>query len=189
MANDTALCPNCENNPLVPERLSDALKALTCPACNGSWVNGVEYFDWLNSRIARQDAGPHDDQPAWIQPGSDSPAGKLCLDCGRYMRHVAVGFDQTFHLDRCSSCGGFWFDAHEWVSLHGSGLHREAHKVFTDAWQAEVRRQAREQADQRRLTERLGRDGVDRLEEIKRWVAEHPRDVEILASLTAEARE
>ncbi len=187
MANDSALCQNCENTTLVPGHLSDALKALTCPACTGSWVNGVEYFDWLNARIARQDAGPHGEEPTLIQPDSDSPAGKLCLDCGRYMRRVAVGFGQAFHLDRCSSCGGFWFDAEEWAALRQAGLHREAHQVFTDAWQAEVRRQAREQADQQRLTERLGQDGVARLEEIQRWVAEHPRGAEIIAALTESA--
>lgn len=101
------------------------------------------------------------------------------------MRRVAVGHCQPFHLDRCTSCGGFWFDANEWESLKASGMHREAHQVFTDSWQAEVRRQSREQADQRRLTDRLGENGVAQLESLKQWVADHPHGSEILAAITA----
>lgn len=103
------------------------------------------------------------------------------------MRRVAVGYGKPFHLDRCTSCGGFWFDANEWASLESAGLHREAHQVFTDSWQAEVRRQSREEADQRRLTDRLGKDGVAQLESLKLWIAEHPRGNEILAALSENA--
>ena len=100
------------------------------------------------------------------------------------MRRVAVGHGKAFYLDRCTSCGGFWFDANEWAEMKASGLHREAHQVFTDSWQAEVRRQSRDAADQRRLNERLGEEGVAQIESLKQWISEHPRGNEILAAFT-----
>ncbi len=164
----------------------DGLKAMSCPSCKGNWVNGTDYFDWLDAKWqhAAAQTTTTDEHP-FAAPRPDSDAGKLCLDCGRFMRRVAVGHGKTYHLDRCTSCGGFWFDAQEWESLRASGLHREAHQVFTDAWQAEVRREARKDIAERRLTQRLGVEGLARLNEIKSWVAGHPRGAEIIASLTA----
>lgn len=181
MAKNIHNCPVCEAAPLEPGQLAEGLDAWCCAKCGGHWVRGTRYFEWLKSRKLEE---PREDAGLGEAPKSDSEAGKLCIDCGRYMRRVAVGHGKSFFLDRCTSCGGFWFDAHEWASLQASGMHREAHQVFTDSWQAEVRRQAREQADKRRQTERLGAEGVEQIEAIKQWVAEHPRGDEILAMLT-----
>lgn len=184
MANDNPTCPVCEGVKLEPAKLAEGLKSLACPSCGGGWINGVEYFDWLSARVSKT-ASADDPALTLTRTATDSDAGKLCLDCGRFMRRVAVGHGQGFHLDRCTSCGGFWFDAREWESLQASGLHNQAHQVFTDSWQAEVRRQASELAEQRRLNERLGEQGVQQLEQIKQWLTEHPRGNEILAALTA----
>lgn len=182
MAKNIHNCPVCESTQLEPGTLADGLEAWVCPSCNGNWVKGTKYFDWLKTQTAKRDSA--DDARLAPMTSSDSKAGKFCIDCGKYMRRVAVGHGTTFHLDRCTSCGGFWFDANEWASLRSTGLHHEAHQVFTDSWQAEVRRQSREAADQARLTQRLGQDGVEQLEALKRWIAEHPRGSEILAALT-----
>ena len=183
MAKNIHKCPVCETTALEPGQLADGLEALACPDCGGHWVRGTRYFAWLETRSNR-DVQAQEGAELASAPKSDSQAGKLCIDCGRYMRRVAVGHGQAFHLDRCTSCGGFWFDANEWESLRASDLHKEAHQVFTDSWQAEVRRQSYEQANQQRLEGRLGAEGLARLEEIKDWVARHPHGAEILASLT-----
>lgn len=182
MAKNIHNCPVCESTQLEPSTLADGLEAWACPACNGNWVKGAKYFDWLKSDAASREP----DADAQLAPTatSDSKAGKFCIDCGRHMRRVAVGHGKPFHLDRCTSCGGFWFDANEWAALQSAGLHRAAHQVFTDSWQAEVRRQSREAADQSRLPQRLGVDGVAQLESLKQWITEHPRGNEILAALT-----
>ena len=182
MASNTHHCPACASAQLGPNTLADGLEAWTCPSCKGNWVNGIKYFEWL--KIDSIKHAPETDAQLAPATAPDSQAGKLCIDCGRYMRRVAVGHGKTFHLDRCTSCGGFWFDANEWSALKSAGMHREAHQVFTDSWQAEVRRQAREQADHRRLTNRLGQAGVEQLESIKRWIESHPRGNEILAALS-----
>jgi len=182
MAKNIHNCPVCESAQLEPRQLSDGLDAWACPSCDGYWVKGTNYFQWLKNH-SDQTVSAEDNGLVHVSEG-DSKAGKFCIDCGRYMRRVAVGHGQPFHLDRCTSCGGFWFDANEWSALKAVGMHCEAHPVFTDSWQAEVRRQSRQQADQRRLTDRLGEDGVAQLESLKRWVAEHPHGSEIMAAIT-----
>ena len=181
MAKNIHNCPVCDSTQLEPNRLPDGLESWACPSCHGNWVKGTKYFDWLKAEATRH--GMASDAPPFASAVNDSHAGKFCIECGRYMRRVAVGHGQAFHLDRCTSCGGFWFDANEWSALKESGLHREAHQIFTDSWQAEVRRQAREAADERRLAERLGKDGVTQLEAIKQWIADHPHGNEILAAI------
>jgi len=184
MARDLPTCPTCESTLLRPSRLADDLDAYACPACAGNWVQGQAYFDWLSAQPATATSiNEAANTPIFGDGESDTKGGKLCLDCGRYMRRVAVGYGVRFHLDRCTACGGFWFDAKEWDALRESGIHRDAHKVFTDAWQTEVRRQAYEQAEHDRLENRLGSEGLTRLEEIKSWIAGHPRGDEILAAL------
>jgi len=129
-----------------------------------------------------------DELPALIDTGHDSEAGKLCLFCGRFMRRLRVGHGITFHLDRCTSCGGFWFDGEEWETLKSKGLHRESHLVFTDAWQAEVRRQAKAEVDENRLQNHLGPEGLTRADSIAQWIAGHPHGKEILARIIDETQ-
>ncbi|MGB0766078.1 MAG: zf-TFIIB domain-containing protein [Phycisphaeraceae bacterium] len=181
MAKNIHRCPVCESSALDPCELAGGLDAWRCPTCEGNWIKGTAYFTWLKTS---QPATSRDSDRLAPVAQDDSDAGKLCIDCGRYMRRVAVGGDVSFHLDRCTSCGGFWFDANEWAALKAVGLDREAHQVFTDSWQAEVRRQRREKADENRLSARLGAEGIAQLESLKRWVAEHPHGQEILAALT-----
>jgi len=186
MQNKPLTCLVCPEQLLTRCVLEAGLKAHECGACHGRWVHGPDYLDWLGSRPA-QAASRQDDATTVAEPlqetRQDSAAGKLCLHCGRFMRRVHVGHNVAFHLDRCASCGGFWFDAGEWEQLRASGLHREAHLVFTDAWQAQVRQQALAQTDRDRLTEQLGADGVERADDIAAWIAGHPRGHEILARI------
>lgn len=188
MNNPPLTCPLCEDQPLNPTPMEAGLKAHQCVQCRGRWVHGPDYLDWLASRPAQAaaDAGTSGDVDVVSDGGTDSDAGKLCLYCVRFMRRLRVGHGTPFHLDRCASCGGFWFDAGEWESLKAQGMHREAHLVFTDAWQAVVRRQARDTADQKRLTEHLGEDGLKQADSIRDWIASHPHGNEILARILDE---
>ena len=181
MAKNIHNCPVCKATPLEPKTMADGLEAWACPACEGNWVKGRKYFEWLKNGAANHMPDP---QAQLAQPTTDSKAGKFCIDCGRFMRRVAVGYGQTFHLDRCMSCGGFWFDANEWAVLKQADLHHEAHQIFTDSWQAEIRRQSREAMDKKRLIDRLGDDAVEQVESIKQWISSHPHGSEIIAALT-----
>ncbi|MEM1356209.1 MAG: zf-TFIIB domain-containing protein [Planctomycetota bacterium] len=177
-------CPACDSGKLAVHHTPDGLKALQCLSCHGMWVKGEDYLDWLAVKN-RSTVHRNSDKPPKLLDHklADSAAGKLCRDCGRLMRRVKVGHGVGFHLDRCMSCGGFWFDANEWLELSEHRLAEQAHMVFTDAWQYEVRKAVKAAADQARRANALGRKEASRVEEIRRWIASHPKGDEILARL------
>ena len=186
MQNKPLSCLVCPKKSLRRSVLEAGLKAHECASCHGRWVHGPDYLDWLDSRPAQaasRNADSMTEQNSVQETQQDSDAGKLCLHCGRFMRRVHVGHDIAFHLDRCASCGGVWVDAGEWEHLRASQMHREAHLVFTDAWQAQVRQQTQSQADRDRLVRQLGTDDVQRADDIAAWIVSHPHGNEILARI------
>jgi Zn-finger nucleic acid-binding protein len=114
---------------------------------------------------------------------NDSKRAKLCPQCGRLLARARVGHGLPFYLDRCASCGGFWFDAGEWDALLAVGLHTEAHHVFSDTWQAEVLRQERQQQHERLMIAKLGEVDWREIHRIKEWIEGHPHRAELYAVL------
>ncbi|MEX0654412.1 MAG: zf-TFIIB domain-containing protein [Phycisphaeraceae bacterium] len=175
-------CPACQQGQLTRDELDANLITSACTACGGHWVRAFQYWKWRE----RQGASLPPIEPEGDLAGSaerDSGAGKRCPECGTFLIRRQVGKGFAFHLDRCGHCGGLWFDRDEWATLKQHHLHDDVHFVFTEAWQAERRREQQEQAEQRRLREQLGEADLARLHEVRQWIEQHPQRHVILAQL------
>jgi Zn-finger nucleic acid-binding protein len=185
-------CPVCKtatlNAVVLPTGEAEGgLTARRCSTCGGHWVEGEVYFNWVEKRRSGGEAkaaGTAAPQGAT----QDSTKAKLCPTCGRMLTRAKVGNGLAFHLDRCRTCAGFWFDPGEWDALLAAGLHGQAHQVFSDAWQFEVQREERRVQHERSMIARLGQADWDEIQRVKAWIEGHPRRVELFAVLT-EGRE
>src|SRR5437763_1861151 len=127
-------CPVCVDVLLVEQSLAEQLPAQACDRCGGSWVHARHYWDWLERQKCGS-ATSRSDQPA-SSDIEQSGLARRCPECGHFLTHAKVGHGLPFHIDRCTTCGGMWFNAGEWQALRERNLHTQVHFVFSAARQA-----------------------------------------------------
>ncbi|MEM9914665.1 MAG: zf-TFIIB domain-containing protein [Planctomycetota bacterium] len=166
--------PIHNNIKLQPKTVPPGIEVMSCPESGGQWISSAAYWKWretLAEPIPNLDLGRPEGQDLARE---DSAAGKRCPVDGAFLIRHRVGHGLDFYLDRCGMCGGVWLDAGEWEALQARGLHDDLHLIFSSAWQAEVRRQQRSEADERLLLKRLGEADLNKTKAIRRWIESHP---------------
>ena len=75
------------------------------------------------------------------------------------------------------TCGGIWFDAHEWKLLKKEGLVDKLNFIFTSAWQEKVRKAKSDETLEMMYKAKFG-DDYEKVREIKMWLCnyEHKED-------------
>lgn len=174
-------CPSCKTPVLRPRQLEENLEAFNCPQCNGHWIQGLEYWKWLE--LHGENLPERENAEGEIVV-SETKEIKNCPECKRFMVKYLVGHGVAFSLDQCSACKGLWFDTNEWEALVGRNLHDDIHAVMTAPWQAEaVKQQTRRRLEQI-YTAKYGAEDYAEIKRIRRWLDAHPRKYELLAYLT-----
>jgi len=168
------ICPVCKRGGFVPHALEHYLQSSRCPSCSGHWVSAVQYWKWREASPPKPPQRPTDAGPVEL-PVSDTAKAKLCPECQRLLTRFKVGHGLSFAIDRCGTCAGIWLDANEWENLKARNLHDDVHFIFSDAWQADVSREQREQGRERMMTEILGATDLAEIKRIKVWLDAHPQ--------------
>ena len=154
-------CPVCRDIELTSVNLERGLPARKCNQCEGLWLSSMEYLIWLKTATI----SPDEEEPETPFPVLDTLNATLCPDCGMILRRFKIWPDIDFHLDRCGSCNGVWFDKNEWEVLKAHNLHGLVNMFFTKPWQQKLKT---EETRKRFETMYLDRFGADDYAEIKR---------------------
>lgn len=117
-------------------------------------------------------------------PLSDTKEAILCPDCGRFLRRFKIWPDIKFHLDRCGSCNGVWFDANEWEALRDQNLHHKVNMFFTDVWQQKLRTEEMKSRLEKMYVEKFGPTDYQKIKEVRTWLEGHPQGGSLLVYLT-----
>lgn len=174
-------CPVCQTSELLPTELEANLSALQCSVCDGHWISGAEYWQWL------EEHGPNlperDDQDSGLslaEPGKHID----CPECRFRMVKYLVGHGFSFTLDHCDGCRGIWLDRNEWAALKERNLHDDLNSVFTAFWQNAAEREARKKRMEQRYVNRFGDDDYAEIKRIRWWLGTKANREELLAYLT-----
>lgn len=130
-------------------------------------------------------AYPNADPPDFV---ADYGVEKDCPECRHRLTRYKVGHGLNFFIDRCAYCGGVWLDRYEWEVLKGHHLHDHIDFVFSQSWQADVKREGQDEEQERRLIERFGEDDLAEIRRIKAWLEAHPKRHELMAFLIHPAK-
>lgn len=171
-------CPCCSDVILAPIRLQYDLPALGCSQCSGVLLSLLNYCHWrerhLQSSVAADRINSADIE--------DSKRVLLCPKCGRLMSKYRLSANASNALDLCAHCDEVWFDQGEWTQVEGLAAAGQLGKVFTDFYQAALRRTEVEQRAEQRWREQLG-DDYEAMRALREHLREHPQAAEILAYL------
>lgn len=177
-------CPSCQTSPLKRLRLDEFLAVHACESCEGQWISSYDYWHWLEWETS--------DAP--VQPCSsidlsdrlefsDNTRATFCPECHHLMRRARVGHGLEFYLDRCSHCGGSWFDKGEWELLKACNIHNKVHLVFSEAWQSQIRQAEFNRVLEETYRSALGNDDYAQALLIRSWLEQHPHRDYILSLL------
>lgn len=168
-------CPQCKGYQLQPTEIDSGLVAGACLKCDGVLITLMNYGYWLENFEANK--GSEVDGEVIIP--EDSEDAKICPKCSRFMMKYRIGLESKNRLDYCASCEEVWLDKGEWRLLRQLGLGSQLPKIFTDAWQKNIRLQRQEELLSERYIELLGKDDFVKVDDFSRWLNSHPEKAQI----------
>lgn len=172
-------CPKCRTQTLVPIVGAGGGEAPSrCMTCRGVWVprNAVVVEELERAAPTRE-----------ASAAADARVG-LCPAGHGLLRRAKLGGALDFALDRCSHCGGTWFDAGEWHEIATRRLLESLDDLWDPLHQRHVREQQTLDHWRDQLAGALGEQTLDDLERLADVLAHHPAGPQALAFLQESIR-
>lgn len=173
-------CPQCRGYQLEPKEIESGLVGAVCPKCEGALLSLMNYRFWndrnaldvktINSEVEVEEIH---------QEAVDNSSALACPKCSRFMSKFNIGSSSSNRIDLCTGCDEAWLDKGEWRLLKQLDLHGKLPKIFTDAWQRNIRLKRQEQHLDDRYEALLGVDDFAKVTEFKQWLAQHSKATEI----------
>ena len=174
-------CPVCTTVTLQASADAQPPQRLVCGECGGQWVRASQYWKWLDAHGQNLPETPP--ESAADLPVVDTTQAKLCPECGHLLTRRKVGHGIDFHVDRCATCGGFWFDRNEWEVLVSRDLHDDVHFIFSAAWQHQLAEEEQRATYEKRIEAILGADDFAKVRAFRQWAHEHEQRGTVMAFL------
>lgn len=171
-------CPKCKDTNLKPTKIDEGLSAMGCNQCQGAFISLLYYRDWAERAGVASEA-PSVELLKGLE-SEDSSSALTCPKCSRLMQKFRISGCSSNRLDLCMSCDEAWLDGGEWELLKALELSKEMPIVFTEEWQRQVRQQVSEEARRERFSRLLGKDDLQKADEFRQWVKDHPQRHDII---------
>lgn len=169
-------CPKCKGESLTKKNFQEPY---TCKKCGGMWIRTDE-INKLNDCCQTFESSDIINSEQ-----NDKQAG-LCPSGHGIMLRARIDLAESFYLERCTSCGGIWFDKGEWQLISEHELHNNIEEFWSQSWQKKHRIE-KSREDYINLNRKFLGDNL--LESILKFSEElrgHPEKNRALALLTQE---
>jgi Zn-finger nucleic acid-binding protein len=163
-------CPQCKGYELEPKELEPGLIVGACSKCSGTLISLMNYRFWADQQVHGSEATSSED----VVEAEDNSKAQVCPKCSKLMTKFQIGVDASNRLDMCNGCDEAWLDKGEWQLLKKFDLADKLPKIFTDAWQRNIRIERQEKLHKKRYQNLLGAEDFSTLDTFKRWLDQHP---------------
>lgn len=170
-------CPQCKGYSLEPRELEPGLVAAVCPKCNGALLALMNYRFWADQHLKH--ASSSETHHASVEAVADAEHAKQCPKCARLMNRFRIGLDTGNRLDLCEHCDEAWLDKGEWQLLKSLDLADKLPRIFTDAWQRNIRLERQQRFMKDKYEALLGAEDFARVDTFKQWLDLHPEREQI----------
>jgi Zn-finger nucleic acid-binding protein len=173
-------CPVCKSIELSKTELDANLSARQCPQCRGNFIDGAEYWHWVEKHGSDLAERVHENETLTLaEPGLPID----CPECRFRMVKYLVGRGLAFTIDHCHGCKGIWLDGNEWEALRKRNLHDDLNLMFTSFWQKEAQREARKKKLEQIYIGRFGDDDYTEIKRVRYWLDTKTNREELIAFL------
>lgn len=174
-------CPKCQT---VVLKKSSFNAPHLCPGCGGMWRQSGDHAELPEATI--EALGNEGFDGVGSTDDMDKKTG-LCPAGHGIMIRARVALDQPFYLEKCTACGGIWFDKGEWLRIAEHNLADSLPAIWSKAWQ----RRQREEKDRESylgLNKRLLGDSLfDAVMAVASQLKGHPERDRAMALLQQES--
>jgi Zn-finger nucleic acid-binding protein len=163
-------CPKCG----AALNAKDRAGVANCPGCGGVFVPRGKMV-----------IAPTPASPAAGTSRYDAAGGRCPID-QTIMSRATIELPATgtaFHLERCPSCHGVWFDDGEWSALATAHLAERLDEFWTAEWRTRQRREHDRHEYETRVKEAFGPELHQQLLALAQVLRHHPRRSQALAFL------
>src|SRR5438128_4668385 len=169
------LCPKCKTASLAalsasrsgPKSEAAPVPPSRCSNCRGVWMpHGALSLDLGLPKDEARAAKPADDPDAKV---GFCPAGHGLLIRAR------VDASDPFHLDRCGTCAGIWFDAGEWARLASSEWMQHVDELWDPVYRKRLREERARKLQLEALTQALGAETAKKVIDLAAALKNDPR--------------
>ena len=169
-------CPKCKNVALEKASFE---APYSCSQCGGIWV--------LNEEINKLTEASFDDQQVEKTDDDDydSKTG-LCPNGHGIMIRAKMDFETPFYLERCTQCGGIWFDHGEWNQVARNHLFDNITEFWTMAWQRKHQQEKNREHFLELNKDLLGNDVFDLVLTLAEKLKDHPEKLRAVGLLKGE---
>jgi Zn-finger nucleic acid-binding protein len=122
-------CPKCKNSPLAKADYSHS--PFICKSCGGVWSRQLCDLPEIPSTETEDNSE--------VPTDFDEKTG-LCPEGHGIMLRAKVDLEKPFYLERCTKCGGIWFDKGEIRRLAESQISLHLSEFWSRAWQTKQRK-------------------------------------------------
>lgn len=168
-------CPQCKGYELEPKELEPGLIVGACIKCDGTLVSLMNYRFWADQQPRSSESVSTDE----VVEAEDNSKAQVCPKCSKLMTKFQIGVEASNRLDMCNGCDEAWLDKGEWKLLKKLDLADKLPKIFTDAWQRNIRIERQEKLHKKRYENLLGEDDFAKLDAFKQWLDQHPEREQI----------
>ena len=173
-------CPKCGAGALTAVEGSLVLR---CSQCAGFWVPPLA----LNEPAIVELLKARDMHPQ--RPLEQDHRTGPCPEGHGLLRRARVTNDNPFFVERCSRCGGVWFDPGEWSRLADAGLLADVTNLWSPAWREHLTEEQNRASLEADLRQKLGSDTFELLENLADKLSQQKLGALALAYLRERLRE
>lgn len=166
-------CPKCKGYTLEPTEIELGLIAGECEKCKGNLLPLMNYRFWID----QVGSTGLEKEPLPVAEDNEQAIG--CPKCSRLMSKFKIGTETTHRIDVCNGCDEAWLDQGEWRLLRHLDLHDKLPKIFTEAWQRNIRIKRQKDFIATKYTDLLGAEDFTKLVDFKQWLDAHEKKEQI----------
>lgn len=171
-------CPKCKSQNLA-RKSYNALHH--CPECEGLWMQQKDFDkdpDLLADLAVVADSANEQDYRTGV-----------CPEGHGIMLRARVELDEPFYLERCTICGGIWFDKGEWRRVVDHHLLPGLNDLWSATWQRQRLAAASRERFLEMNRESLGDEVYASVIALAQLLKEHPLRQRAIAFLRNEVDE
>lgn len=173
------LCPKCKD---VSLHKNNHEEPYSCIQCKGVWIQSEEIkklTEYYQDGEGENSLAPKD---------HDGKTG-VCPAGHGIMLRAGIDVDQPFYLERCTICGGIWFDKGELQQVLENRLVDNLEDFWSQSWQRKFRKEKSREEYIKLNREVLGEDLLELVLTLSAELKNHPERNRALALLKQEVLE